>query len=397
MPAPRSIIHIDMDAFFASIEQRDNPQLKGKPVIIGADPRGGRGRGVVSTCSYEARRYGIHSAMPISAAYRRCPRAAFLPVDMKKYERISGLIYDILYDFTPQIEPVGIDEAFLDITGSWRLFGSPLSTSVLIKSKIKKEAALTASIGLAPTKMAAKIASDLRKPDGLVEVTPHKLLEFLWPLEVERIWGLGKKSKIALNNTGIRTIGDLAKTDPARMADLFGKNGICFWKLANGVDESVVVTGGERKSISNEHTFQEDTLDGTMVGGTLMQLSEKVSHRLRLEGFKGKTITLKIRLESFQTFTRSCTMPGSTSLAGAIYGKVKNLYEGFEPKRKKVRLLGVKVSNLSKECFRDSLFDKQTETDRKKEGLQSAIDSIKQEFGSDSIHFATGSIFDTEE
>jgi len=395
MDAHRSIIHIDMDAFFASIEQRDNPQLKGKPVVIGADPKGGRG--VVSTCSYEARKYGIHSAMPISIAYRTCPRAAFLPVDMKKYERISASIYDILYDFTPQIEPVSIDEAFLDITGSWRLFGSPLDTAVLIKSRIKKDTALTASIGLAPTKMAAKIASDLRKPDGLVEVTPHKLLEFLWPLEVERIWGLGKKSKIALNNAGIRTIGDLAKTDPARMADLFGKNGICFWKLANGIDESAVVTEGETKSISNERTFQEDTLNGAKIGSTLMQLSEKVSHRLRLEGLKGRTITLKIRLEGFQTFTRSCTMPESTNLAGAIYGKVKDLYEGFEePGRKKVRLLGVKVSNLAADRFRDSLFDKRTEADRKKEGLQSAIDSIKQEFGADSIHFATGSTCDTE-
>ena len=194
MNTNRYIIHVDMDAFFASIEQRDNPSLRGKPVIVGADPKKGRGRGVVSTSSYEAREFGIHSAMPISIAYQRCPYAAFLLPDMERYSEASRRIYRILYDFTPDIEPVGIDEAFLDITASYKIFGTPREAALLIKKRIKEETSLTASVGLAPTKMAAKIASDLEKPDGMVEVSREGLLDFLWPLEIRRLWGLGKKT-----------------------------------------------------------------------------------------------------------------------------------------------------------------------------------------------------------
>ncbi|MCX5715697.1 MAG: DNA polymerase IV [Candidatus Omnitrophica bacterium] len=193
------IVHVDMDAFFAAIEQRDNPELRGRAVVVGADPKAGKGRGVVSTCSYEARRFGIHSAMPISAAYKRCPDAAYLPVDIPKYSRVSRQIYKILYEFTPDIEPVGIDEAFLDITGSFHLFKTPLNTCLLLKAGIKEKTGLTASLGLAPTKTAAKIASDLKKPDGMVEVKPEGLLDFLWPLEIRRLWGLGAKTEQILN------------------------------------------------------------------------------------------------------------------------------------------------------------------------------------------------------
>jgi nucleotidyltransferase/DNA polymerase involved in DNA repair len=256
----RFIVHVDMDAFFAAIEQRDNPKFKGKPVIVGANPKKGEGRGVVSTCSYEARKFGIHSAMPISIAYKKCPQAVFLPVDMAKYERVSGEIYEILYNFTPQIEPVGIDEAFLDITRSFHLFESPHKTCLLIKSKIKSQTGLTASLGLAPTKMAAKIASDLKKPDGLVEISKEGLSEFLRPLDVGKIWGLGKKSQTVLHNMGIITIGELAKTDLGKIKEVFGKNGEYFRQLANGIDDSEVDTSEKIKSVSNEVTFFQDTL-----------------------------------------------------------------------------------------------------------------------------------------
>jgi len=389
MRQSRYIAHVDMDAFFAAIEQRDNSKLRGRPVVIGADPKGGKGRGVVSTCSYEARKFGIHSAMPISIAFKKCPQAAFLPVNMKKYKKVSDKIHAILYDFTPQIEIVSIDEAFLDITGSWHLFGSPLKTCLLIKNKIKSETGLTASIGLAPTKMAAKIASDLKKPNGTVEVGEEKLLEFLWPLDIEKIWGLGKKSKIALNNIGIKTVGDLAKKNAGDIIGLLGKNGAHFWQLANGLDDRPVKGEEEIKSVSNEYTFEKDTLNMENIESVLMLLSEKVSSRMRREGLMGKTITLKIRLEGFHTFTRSRTIPESTNLAKNIYKEAKKLYNNFKTKGKRVRLLGVKVSGLSSEASQETLFTKQISEAKKEEKIQTAVDNIKEKFGTDSIHFAT--------
>jgi len=382
----RFIVHVDMDAFFAAIEQRDNPKFRAKPVIVGADPKRGEGRGVVSTCSYEARKFGIHSTMPISTAYKKCPKAIFLPVNMEKYNRVSGEIYEILYDFTPQIEPVSIDEAFLDITGSFHLFGTPLKTCTLIKSKIKSQTGLTASLGLAPTKMAAKIASDLEKPDGLVEVSKKGLLDFLWPLSVGKIWGLGKKSQLTLHKMGIRTIGGLAKTDLEMIREVFGKNGEYFWQLANGIDESKVETMEEIKSISNEVTFPKDTLSREKIKGALVGLCEKVSGRLRQEGFKGRTITLKIRLSGFATYTRATTLISATNFIDTIYKAVEKLFDNFNLKGKKVRLVGVKVSNLVSSDIKDSLFEGKIE--KKQESIHKAIDKIKEKFGNQAIYRA---------
>jgi len=387
MSAGRFIVHIDMDAFFAAIEQRDNPSLRGKPVIVGADPKGGKGRGVVSTCSYEARKFGVHSAMPISFAYQKCPKGVFLPVDMEKYGRVSQEILNILYEFTPQIEPVSIDEAFLDITSSYHLFGTPYQTCVLIKSRTKKETGLTASIGLAPTKMAAKIASDLGKPDGLVEVKPERLLDFLWPLDIRKIWGLGEKSQIALNKMGIKTIGDIAKKSQKDLTAIFGKNGIHFWELAQGIDEREVENESEAKSVSNEFTFDEDTSDRKKIESTLMLLCEKVSNRLRQDGLKGKTITLKIRLTGFETYTRAVTMTEPTNFVDIIYQEIKQLLDKFNAHGKKIRLVGVKVGNFGAGTSQETLF-KET-TDKKKESLHQAIDKIKQKFGEDALHRAT--------
>jgi len=386
MPKHRFIVHIDMDAFFAAVEQRDDPSLKGKPVVVGADPKDGAGRGVVSTCSYEARAFGIHSAMPISIAYRKCPHAVFLPVQMIKYSSTSKIIYSIFNDFTPDVEPVSIDEAFLDISTSYKLFGTPRQTCEMLKDRIKKETGLTASVGLAPIKMAAKIASDLKKPDGFVEVDKEGLQAFLRPLDVGKIWGLGPQSKKLMRQLGIRTIGDLATYDIRVLMDTFGRSGAHFWELANGIDGRRVDTSYEAKSVSNETTFEKDTGDRSQIDRALMALAERVSDRLREEGVKGKTVTLKIRFEGFITFTRAVTLERSTNFADTIYKVAATLIKQFFEKGKKVRLVGVKVSNLSPASFRDHLFDDKDEGT--KENIHRALDSIKEKFGNNAIRRA---------
>lgn len=379
-----------MDAFFASIEQRDNPNYRSKPVIVGADPLGGKGRGVVSTCSYEARKFGICSAMPISIAFRHCPHGIFLPVNMDKYEEVSAEIYDILYSFTPDIEVVGIDEAFLDITGSFHLFDTPAETCRNIKSKILESTGLTSSVGLAPTKMAAKIASDLKKPDGLVEVKEEKTLDFLWRLEIGKIWGLGKKSEETLQGLGIRTIGDLAKYPVENLCAIFGKTGKLFHNLANGIDPRPVSPRESMKSISSETTFKSDTHDKEKIDSVLMGLSEALSARLRTGLLKCRTVTLKIRFEDFDTHTRSNTMCRATNFVDVLYKESKSLYNDFEKYRKRVRLVGIKASGLQPSYVRDDIFSEFE--DNKIEGLHKAVDRIKGRFGGNSLYRASSRI-----
>lgn len=382
----RFIVHVDMDAFFASVEQRDNPQYRGKPVIVGADPKSGLGRGVVSTCSYEARKFGIHSAMPISIAYRKCPQAIFLPVDYQKYVQVSGQIINIFKDFSPVVEQVSIDEAFLDISDTYKMYRFAYEACVVIKDRIKKEIGLTASVGLAPTKMTAKIASGLEKPDGLVEVKKENLLDFLWPLDVDVLWGVGSKTKALLNQMGIRIIGDLAKTGKAGLVSAFGKNGEWFWEMARGIDESEVETEREAKSISNETTFEKDKCNKSLIMSELASLCEQVSDRLREGNFKCRTITLKIRLEGFQTYTRSLTIHEPTNFSEVLIKTIRKLFEDFEVKDRKVRLVGVKASNLSAADEKYLFVDKE---EIKKEKVHKAVDRIRQKFGSDSIHQAS--------
>ena len=386
MTHTKYIAHIDMDAFFASIEQRDNPSFRGKPVIVGADPKKGKGRGVVSTCSYEARTYGIHSAMPISTAYNKCPHGIFLPPNMKKYSTISDTIYDILYTFTPDIEMTSIDEAFLDISRSFHLFGSPHETCRKIKSKIKKETSLTASVGLGPSKMVAKIASDLNKPDGLTIVNKKTVFDFLNPLPIKCIWGIGPKMVEHLHSFGIQKIGDLAKRSRKELTVHFGTLGEHFWNLAHGIDDSEIYTICDSKSISNEITFDEDTNDKNTIESTLLYLCEKVSNRLRKEGLRGITITLKIRLTGFKTYTRSRTLKSPVNFVSDIYTEIQKFYTHFGLKNKKVRLLGVKVSNFTQQYPQPDLFD--TVTYPKKEKIHIAIDMIKERYGFDAIYHA---------
>ena len=277
MAKTRYIVHVDMDAFFASIEQHDNPEYKGKPVIVGSDPKQGKGRGVVSACSYEARKYGIHSAMPISIAYKKCPQGIFQPVNMNRYIEISNKLLQIFKRFTPNIEQISIDEAFLDISGSYQLFGTPEETCYQIKQTIKKETGLTASTGMAPNKMTAKIASDLEKPDGAVFVKHGQVKEFLKDLPTGRLWGVGEKTRLSLEKIGIKTIGDIAKSERKTLACFFGKSGDHIWELANGIDDRIVECDTRIKSISNEYTFDIDTISTFKIQDVLMSLSEKVA------------------------------------------------------------------------------------------------------------------------
>ncbi len=385
MEKERYIIHVDMDAFYAAVEQRDHPAYSGKPVVVGADPKGGKGRGVVSACSYEARKFGIHSAMPISLAYRKCPVAVYLPPDHEKYESVSSEIFEIIKRFSPDLEPISIDEAFVDITESYHLFVSPENTCRKIKEAIKKETGLTASIGLAPNKMTAKIASNIGKPDGLVIVNKSELLNFLHPLPVETLWGVGKKTKEALKKNGINIIGDLAQQDRIRFLQKFGKTGEHIWNLANGIDPREVEATTGAKSISNEYTFEVDVADLDKILDVLMELSEKVSRRLRKEGLAGRTITLKIRLSDFQTFTRATTLDVPTNFIEDIYQTCANKIEGFDLRKKHVRLIGVHVSNLAGSSGQLSLFEGNPSNLDKKEKLHQALGKIKDKFGEKAI------------
>lgn len=383
----RRIVHVDMDAFFAAIEQRDNPALKGRPVIVGADPKGGRGRGVVSTCSYEARRFGVRSAMPISEAWRRCPQGVYLPPDFRRYEEASRKILAVFCEFTPDIEPVSIDEAFLDITRSAHLFGGPLETCRRLKARVKEQTGLSCSVGLAPTKMAAKIASDLEKPDGLVEVREAGLRAFLGPLDISKLWGLGPKTAEILRARGVHTVGELAAAGAEQLSGL-GAHGPVLKALALGEDPREVREEEGVKSVGNEITFEADTADAREIKESLVALSDKVSSRLREAGLKGRTVTLKIRLEGFETFTRAKTLPLSTNYADQICREALALYAAFDRGRKKVRLLGVKLSGLMPAGEKESLFE--GEGDARREKAHQAIDAIRKKFGGAAIYRAGG-------
>jgi len=324
--------------------------------------------------------------MAISIAYRKCPGAIFLPVNMEKYSRVSGQIFNILREFSPLVEETSIDEAFLDIAETYKLFGTPYGLCAEIKGRIKKETGLTASVGLAPTKMAAKIASGLKKPDGLVEVKKEKLLDFLWPLEVDRLWGVGEKTRAVLNRMGIRTIADLARTAKEELVNTFGRNGEWFWEMAQGIDESEVETAREIKSISNETTFEKDTRNKNLIMSELSWLCEQVSDRLRGARLKCRTITLKIRLEGFETYTRAVTIDEPTDFPEILIKEIRKLYEDFEIRDKRVRLVGVRASNFHPADEMSLFINKE---DIKKEKVHSAVEKVRRMFGCESIYRAS--------
>ncbi|WP_456406507.1 DNA polymerase IV [Caldithrix abyssi] len=375
----RIILHVDMDAFFAAVEQREHPELKGKPVIIGADPRGGRGRGVVSTCSYEARKFGVHSAMPISQAYRLCPHGIYLPPNGALYQQVSHNIFQIFYEFTDLVEPVSIDEAFLDVTGSVRLFGDGPTIAQKIKQRIKEKERLSASIGVAPNKYLAKIASDLQKPDGLVVVEADQIETFLWPLDISRLWGAGERTQQILRKMGINTIGDLARFPAQVLKQKLGSAGEHFYRLAHGFDERPVITCEEVKSVSNEHTFGKDVDDVDVVRKQLVYLAEKVGYRLRKKGLKGKTIHLKLRYDNFSTITRNMTISPPTNQTRQIVDVALDLFEKNYISGRKVRLVGVGVSGFDDRAARQTnLFDI---LDEKQQKLDRVQDLLSDRFG----------------
>src|SRR3989449_2504818 len=313
MAGPRTILHVDMDAFYAAVEQRDRPELKGKPVIVGADPKGGRGRGVVATASYEARAFGVSSAMPISQAWKRCPHGVYLHPDMDKYAAVSRQVMEVLGRFSDWVAQVSIEEAFLDVTGSGRAFGDGETVAARLKAAVRKETRLTASVGVATSKLVAKVASDMRKPDGLVVVPPGTEAAFLAPLPVRRLWGVGPKMEELLARLGVQTIGDLAAVDPKRLERRLGTHGHDLLVLAKGMDEREVVSEpAEARSLGQEHTYDQDTDDPERLRRTLLELADGVARRLRRHGLKSRTVTLKYRDEAFRTFTRAETLASPT-------------------------------------------------------------------------------------
>ena len=340
----RIILHLDMDSFYASVEIREHPDLSGKPVVVGADPRGGLGRGVVSTASYEARKFGIHSAMPISQAYRLCPDAIFIAPHFDLYEQTSSRIMEILARYSERVEQVSIDEAYLDITqlGS---FEKAEEAAIRIKGEVMEKEQLTCSVGIGPSKVVAKIASDYKKPGGLTVVRPEETEGFLFPLPVEKIPGVGKKTARELHEMGIVLIGDLAHADIQRLQSRFGRWALAMQRLAYGEDEREVEQRDSARSISRETTFNEDTGDIDLIFRVLDDLMKDVHHTMRDEGYMARTVTVKVRYEDFQTRQRARSLDHpATDLRQLNEIARTALLESLGSK--KVRLIGVKLSGL---------------------------------------------------
>lgn len=384
----RKILHIDMDAFFAAVEQHDNPFYRGKPVIVGGDPKG---RGVVSTCSYEARKFGVHSAMPIREAYARCPNGVFLPVRGERYAEVSRQIMGILADYTPLIEPISLDEAFLDLTGSEKIFGPVIEIAKKIISRIETEVGITASVGIAPNKFLAKLASDLQKPKGFVVIDKENVLHVLENLPVSKLWGVGPKTEEQLHQIGIKTIGMLWRVDPGILQSKFGEAGLDLYRLAHGLDDRPVETEGEAKSVGHEITFQTDTDDRNFLAGVLLWLSDQVARRLRRYNLKGRVITIKVRDSDFKTLTKRTTLPEGTDFEETIYREAFKLACAVQWGMSKVRLIGVSVSGFTRnEPAQLELFSGEGETvvslkTPELEKLHQAVDGLKERFGEDII------------
>ncbi len=349
MVKPRIIVHVDMDAFYTSIEQMDHPEYRGQPVVVGADPQGGRGRGVVSAASYEARSFGIHSALPISTAYKRCAEAVFLRPRFKRYTKLSRIVMQTLGKFSPLVEQISIDEAFLDCTGTEKLFGKTHSLGLLIKENIKRETGLTASVGIATNKSIAKIASDLHKPDGLCICPPGEEREFMGALPLRYLWGAGKRTVERLEGMGFELVRDIQSCPQEKLNTLFGKYGKKLWELAHGMDERPVSRSSPRKSISQEITFREDIDQDVYVEHVLFQLSDSITRKMRTEGIRGRTVNLKIRLAPFETYSRSHTLPQPVHDMQTVRNTALALYRDFDRKGRRVRLVGVGVSNLDRD------------------------------------------------
>lgn len=372
----RWIMHVDMDAFFASVEQLDNPDLRGKPVIVG----GQSCRGVVSTCSYEARRYGVHSAMSMAEARKLCPHGEYVPVRMRRYQEVSQKIMSIFHDFTPLVEQLSIDEAFLDVSGMEKLYHNTEEIGWLIKKRIAAETGLTASVGLAPNKFLAKMASDLQKPDGFTIIRHAEAAKFIADFPVTKIFGIGRMAEKSLLQYGIATIGQLAAAENNVLKKVFGKNADSVHRLAQGIDERPVVTEYVPKSIGRETTFTQDLFTEEQCRRELLKLSGQTGFRLRSKGYSGHTLTLKVKFTDFRIVTRSITSETDICCDEEIYAlSVKLLHE--VDLKKGIRLLGVTVSNLSEGDCGTLGF----EEDKKQLQRNEAVDALKKRFGENII------------
>jgi DNA polymerase IV (DinB-like DNA polymerase) len=337
-----------MDSFYPSVELLRNPKLKGLPVIVGADPKGGEGRGVVTSCSYEARSFGVRSGQPISAAYRKCPQAVFLPPDFKLYLEISDSVMIVLRRFADKFEQVSIDEAFIDATERVKEFESSLTLAKHIKDEVKRTTGLSCSIGIAPNKSAAKIASEMNKPNGLTEVRPEQMKTFLDPLPVIKIPGVGKKSELILARMGIKTIGQLASYPAKKLTETFGKNAVWLWGVAKGLEEDEVRERTDSKSIASESTFERDEANREAVRTLTEKLTKEVHERVISDHYMFRTVGIKIRFEGFETHTHERSLSSHTDQLSALIDTAQALLREFDSDTRRVRLIGVKVSNLIK-------------------------------------------------
>ena len=373
-----SILHVDMDAFFASVAERDNPELKGKAIVIGMGVRG-----VVSAANYEARKFGIHSAMPVSRARRLAPHAIFLPVDMARYQEVSSNVMEIFDSFTPWVEPVSVDEAFLDVSGVQRLLGSPREIATAIRAKVEAQEGITCSVGIAPSKFIAKLASQHCKPNGMLEITSDRILTFLHPLPIQAMWGVGPKTAETLERLGLRTIEDIANLPRATLIRALGQaSGASLYELAWGRDYRDVTPHDAEKSISSAETFPQDLDDPAQILTEFLRLTERSSARLRDKDLFAKTVSIKVRFADFSTINRSKTLALPVDGTHEIYEVVKGLYEALRIDRARLRLVGVSLENLSGGAPEQMVLGARESGWRQADG---AIDRARARFGTGSV------------
>src|SRR5580692_3478516 len=386
----KTIFHVDMDAFFVSVEELFDPSLKGKAVVVGGQRDE---RGVVSAASYEARKFGVHSAMPLRTAAKQCPHAIFVDGHPERYRECSGKVYKVLGAFTPQVEMASIDEAYLDMTGTERLHGPPLKAAHNLHQRMKSETGLNCSVGIGTSRLVAKVSSGQAKPNGILYIVPGQEAKFLGPLDVREIPGVGKVMETHLHALGIKKVGDLANLEEGELEDRFGKWGLALAGKSRGEDaggwfDSEVAADRDAKSISHEHTYNEDTADPARLESTLMRLSEMVGRRLREADFHARTIQLKLRYKDFATITRAHTLPNPTQLDGEIFAQARGLFRKNWKPGKEVRLLGVQASSFEAKAEQIDLLEGGRQQ-RWKDAL-AAADRLRDKFGESSVKLAAG-------
>ncbi|MCX4246102.1 DNA polymerase IV [Paraliomyxa miuraensis] len=383
--ALRTIFHVDMDAFFASVELRDDPSLRGKPVLVGGEGR----RGVVAAASYEARRFGCHSAQPMAVALRRCPHAVVLPPRFDAYSEASAQVFEVFDRFSPLVEGLSIDEAFLDMTGTERLLGPPRTAAEALRSAVRQRTQLTCSVGISAVKFIAKLASAIDKPDGLTEVLPGTELEFLATLPIGKLWGVGDKTEARLREHGVRTVGDLRRISADALQRMFGEHGLHLHALAHARDDREVIPGRERKQVSHEDTYAVDVVGEEALRRKLLSQATRVADRLTAKGIGGRKVQLKIRDIDFRTETRQCTLPEPTSEARVIYDAVCRLLQELELAGRRFRLTGVGVGQLQDVRAPrqlDLLAAVEPPAEARGQRLQGVLSEVRRKFGHQALY-----------